>query len=62
MDPMLILLVLALGATVLALFTGLLSMSGGESVDRKFSEPLMWARVGLQTLTIVLLIAAVVVR
>jgi cytochrome c biogenesis factor len=62
MDPMLILLVLALGATVLALFTGLLSMSGGESVDRKLAEPLMWARVGLQALTIVLLIAAVVVR
>ena len=62
MDPMLILLVLALGATVLALFTGLLSMSGGEAVDRKFAEPLMWARVGLQTLTIALLIAAVVVR
>jgi hypothetical protein len=62
MDPLMILLVLALAATVLTLFTGLLSMSGGETVDRNFAEPLMWARVGLQTLTIVLLFAAVMVR
>ena len=62
MDPLMILLVLALAATVLTLFTGLLSMSGGEAVDNKRSEPLMWARVGLQTLTVVLLLAAVLLR
>ena len=62
MDVLLILLVLALAATVLALFTGLLSMSGGEAADNKLSEPLMWARVGLQTLTVVLLLVAVLLR
>ncbi|HWJ04353.1 MAG TPA: HIG1 domain-containing protein [Steroidobacteraceae bacterium] len=62
MDPMTMLLLAALAATVLALFTGLLSMSGGEAVDNQFSEPLMWARVGLQGLTIVLLLVAVLLR
>ena len=62
MDLMMILLVLALAATVLTLFTGLLSMSGGEATYEKFAEPLMWARVGLQALTIVLLIVAVMLR
>lgn len=62
MDPMTILLVLALAATVLALFMGLLSMSGGEALDNQLSEPLMWTRVGLQALTVALLIAAVLLR
>lgn len=62
MDPMTILLLAALAATVLALFTGLLSMSGGEAVDNQLSEPLMWTRVGLQGLTIVLLLVAMLVR
>ena len=62
MDPMLIVLCVALGATAIALFLGLLSMSGGERVDRDFSEPLMWARVGLQALTVILLGLAVWMR
>ncbi len=62
MDPLTILLLVALAATVLALFTGLLSMSGGEAVDNQLSEPLMWTRVGLQGLTIVLLLVAVLLR
>lgn len=62
MDPMTILLLAALAATVLALFTGLLSMSGGEAIDNQLSEPLMWARVGLQGLTIVLLLVAMLMR
>jgi hypothetical protein len=62
MDPLTIVLLVALGATVLALFTGLLSMSGGEALDNQLSEPLMWARVGLQGLTVLLLIVAVVLR
>lgn len=62
MDPLTILLLVALAATVLALFTGLLSMSGGEAVDNQLSEPLMWTRVGLQGLTVVLLLVAVLLR
>jgi hypothetical protein len=62
MDPMTILLLAALAATVLALFTGLLSMSGGEAIDNQLAEPLMWTRVGLQGLTVVLLLVAVLIR
>ena len=62
MNTMLVLVVLALAATVITLFLGLLSMSGGEAVDRTFSEPLMWARVGLQTLTVALLVAALLIQ
>jgi Hypoxia induced protein conserved region len=62
MDVMMVLVVLALGATVVALFMGLLSMSGGEQVDRKLAEPLMWARVGLQALTVALLSVALLLR
>jgi hypothetical protein len=62
MNAMLVLVVLALAATVITLFMGLLSMSGGERVDNTFSEPLMWARVGLQTLTVALLVAALLMQ
>jgi hypothetical protein len=62
MNTMLVLVVLALAATVITLFMGLLSMSGGETVDRTFSEPLMWARVGLQALTVALLVAALLIH
>jgi hypothetical protein len=62
MDVMTILLLIALSATVLSLFTGLLSMSGGEAVDNQLSEPLMWTRVGLQGLTFLLLLIAVLMR
>ena len=62
MDPMLIVLCGALGATAIALFIGLLAMSGGERVDRDLSEPLMWARVGFQALTLLLLGLAVWLR
>lgn len=62
MDPLLIVIILALVATVLALFLGLLAMSGGGSADSEFATPLMWTRVGFQTLTLILLILAVVMR
>ena len=62
MDVLTILLLVALGATVLTLFMGILSMSGGEALDNQLSEPLMWARVGLQALTFILLLAAVLIR
>lgn len=62
MDALTILLLIALAATVLTLFMGLLSMSGTEAVDNQLSEPLMWTRVGLQALTFLLLFVAVMLR
>ena len=62
MDPLVVVVVLALIATVITLFLGLLSMSGGESVDRDFSEPLMWTRVGLQGFAVALLVVALFLR
>jgi len=62
MDPLLVVVVLALIATVITLFMGLLAMSGGEEVDREFSEPLMWTRVGLQAFAVVLMVIALFLR
>lgn len=62
MDPLLIVIILALIATVLALFLGLLAMSGGGATDSEFATPLMWTRVGFQALTLLLLILAVAMR
>ena len=62
MDPLLIVIILALGATGLTLLLGLMSMSGGGATNRAVSAPLMWTRVGLQAFTLVLLIAAVLLQ
>ena len=62
MDPLVIVIVLALLATVLALILGLFAMGSGGSTDQIVSTPLMWARVGLQGFTFLLLIAALLLR
>lgn len=62
MDPLTVVIILALVATVVALFLGMLAMSGGGATDREFSTKLMWTRVAFQGLTIVLLIVAVLLR
>ena len=62
MDPLMVVIILALGATVVAMGLGLLAMSGGGETDREFSTKLMWTRVTFQGLTIVLLIAATLLR
>jgi hypothetical protein len=62
MDLLTIVIVLALIATVVTMFIGVLTMSGGGVADREFSTPLMWARIGFQALTLLLLVVAVVVR
>ena len=59
MDLLTILVILALIATVITLLMGLISMGGGESLDREFSTPLMWIRVGLQAFAVILLLIAV---
>ena len=62
MDLLTILVVLALIATVITLFIGLISMGGGDALDRELSTPLMWIRVGLQALAIILLFIAIWLR
>ncbi len=62
MDVLTILIVLALVATIVTLFLGLIAMGSAGSTDKEVGEPLMWARVGLQGLAIVLLLVAIWVR
>jgi hypothetical protein len=62
MDPLTIVIILALLGTLGAMALGLLAMSGGGSTDRQFSTPLMWARVGFQAFTLLLLLVAVWLR
>ena len=62
MDPLLGIIILALAATGVTLALGIISMSGGGTTDRMVSTPLMWARVGLQAFTVILLIAAVLLK
>jgi len=62
MDPLTIVIILALMGTVGAMALGLLAMSGGGATDRQFSTRLMWARVGFQALTLLLLIVAVILH
>ena len=59
MDPLFAVIVLALGATVVALMLGLLAMGSGGNTNEIVRTPLMWTRVGLQAFTLLLLIAAV---
>jgi len=62
MDPLLVVIILALAATCVALLMGLMSMAGGGATDKLISTPLMWTRVGLQAFTLLLLIAAVLLE
>lgn len=62
MDPVLILIILALLATAVAMLLGILVMSGGGATDLWLSTPLMWVRVGLQGLTVLLLVLAALLR
>ncbi len=59
MDPLLVIIMLALAATALTVIIGLFAMGSGGSTDKVVSTPLMWARIGLQTFTLLLLIVAV---
>jgi hypothetical protein len=62
MDPLLIVIILAIGATLVATILGLIAMAGGGAADQELSTPLMWARVGLQAITLLLLFAAVLLH
>lgn len=51
-------ILLALLATVVALGSGIWSMAHGGKYDAEHSEQFMFARIGLQGLTLVLLLIA----
>ena len=62
MDLLLIVIILALLATIGTMLMGLWSMGSSGVMDKTFSTPLMWARVGLQGFAIVLLFIAIWLR
>jgi hypothetical protein len=62
MDFMLVVIILALIATGITLLIGLISMAGGGATNQVISTPLMWARVGLQAVTVVLLLIAALMQ
>jgi hypothetical protein len=57
-DALVLLIVLALIATIVSLVTGVVSMGRGGEFDQKHSNQLMWSRVGFQGLALILLVAA----
>lgn len=61
-DVLTIIIILALIGTGVSMALGLLAMSGGGATDRLFSTRLMWVRVAFQAFTLLLLVAAVVLR
>jgi purine-cytosine permease-like protein len=62
MDLFVILVIAAMLCTVVTLFLGVLTMSGGGETDRELSTPLMWARVGFQLLALLLLVLSLRLR
>ena len=62
MDPLFLVILLALFLTIVVMILGLMAMGGGGSIDRQFGPSLMWARVGLQGFAILLLLLALFLR
>jgi hypothetical protein len=62
MDLFVVFIIVAMLITVATMFLGVLTMSGGGSTDDALSTPLMWARVGFQALTILLMFIAIRLR
>jgi hypothetical protein len=58
----LVAIIAAMFLTVVVMALGLMTMAGGGEMNEDLSTPLMWARVGAQALTIVLLVVAVLSR
>jgi hypothetical protein len=59
---LLIVILLATGAMLVATLLGLIAMSEAGAADKALSEPLLCTRVGLQALTLLLVIAAILRR
>ena len=62
MNALTVVIVIALFATAGALLTGLVSMVHGGEFDQRHSHQLMFARVGLQGATLLLLILALILE
>jgi hypothetical protein len=62
MDLFVVVIIAAMLFTVITVFLGVFTMSLGGSMDKALSTPLMWARVGFQALTLLLLFAAIRLR
>jgi hypothetical protein len=63
MDPLLVVIVLALIAVIITMMLGLATMGAGDSrLPPRTSTRLMWARVGLQGLAILLLFVAILLK
>jgi hypothetical protein len=62
MDRFVVVIIAAMLLTVATVFLGVLTMSVGGSTDNTLSTPLMWARVGFQALTLLLLFIAIRLR
>jgi hypothetical protein len=62
MDLFTVVIIVTMLVTVATMFLGVLTMSGGGSTDKSLSTPLMWARVGFQALTLLLLFIAIRLR
>ena len=60
MDSFAIPVIFALIATVVVLFVGVVSMARGGEFDRQHSVQLMFARISLQAVAIILIIAAAI--
>jgi Hypoxia induced protein conserved region len=58
MTIMTVLVIVALLATVAALVSGIVSMAHGGGFDQRHSHQIMFARVGLQGITLVALLIA----
>jgi hypothetical protein len=62
MDLFVVVIIAAMLFTVATVLLGVFTMSVGGSTSKTLSTPLMWARVGFQALTILLLFAAIRLR
>jgi len=58
MDVLTLVILVSLVLTVVVLVIGVGSMARGGEFDEKHSEQLMFARVGMQAVTLILLFAA----
>ncbi len=58
MSILTLIIILALLLTIAVLATGIGSMAHGEEFDRKYGTQLMFARVGMQGITLILLFIA----
>ena len=61
MTVLTIVIVLAMLGTAAALIWGIVSMAHGGEFDQRHSQQLMFARVGLQGITLLLLLVALLI-